>query len=288
LSSITAMSSGLEARLITLRRALLAFRDTPGRRGRVVHLQDIDDLLVGGDMHGNLENFRRLLQRADLAHQPRRHLVLQEVVHGPFRYPSGGDKSHQLLDLICALKCQFPHQVHFLVGNHELAQATNRAILKNDNDLNGLFLDGVRTAYGNRADEVYSLYLELFALAPLALRSPGRVYVSHSLPSGGQLPGFDPAALEQQPTPPAELAPGGSVYSLVWGRDVREENVQAFLARVDSDVLITGHIPCEKGFERPSPRHVIVDSQGSPAACCLVPAARPVTPADLDGCIHLL
>ncbi len=282
------MSSGVETRLLTLRRALLAFRETPGRRGRLVHLQDIDELLVGGDMHGNLENFRKLMQRADLARNPRRHLVLQEVVHGPFLYPTGGDKSHQLLDLICALKCQYPRQVHFLVGNHELAQAAGRKVLKNDTDLNELFLEGVRVAYGSRADEVYALYLDLIATAPLALRTPGRVFVSHSLPSAGMLPDFDPAALEQEPTRPADLAAGGSVYSLVWGRDVREETVAAFLSRVDSDVLISGHIPCDTGFAHPSPRHVIVDSQGSPAGYCLVPANRPISPAELEGCIHLL
>ena len=31
-------------------------------------------------------------------------LVLQEVIHGKFRYPDGGDKSHQLLDLVAALR----------------------------------------------------------------------------------------------------------------------------------------------------------------------------------------
>jgi hypothetical protein len=282
------MSSGTETRLLTLRRALLAFRETPGRRGRLVHLQDIDELLVGGDMHGNLENFRKLMQRAELGRFPRRHLVLQEVVHGPFLYPGSGDKSHQLLDLICALKCQYPRQVHFLVGNHELAQATGRKVMKNDADLNESFFEGVRFAYGSRADDIYALYLDLIATAPLALRTPGRVFVSHSLPSAGMLPDFDPAALEQEPTRPADLAAGGSVYSLVWGRDVREETVAGFLRKVDADVLVSGHIPCDEGFSRPSPRHVIVDSQGSPAGYCLVPAARPISPAELEGCIHLL
>jgi hypothetical protein len=282
------MSSGPEARLLTLRRALVAFRATPGRRGRLVHLQDVDELLVGGDMHGNLENFRKLMQRAELGRCPRRHLVLQEVVHGPFLYPGSGDKSHQLLDLICALKCQYPRQVHFLMGNHELAQATGRKVLKNDADLNELFMEGIRFAYGGRADEVYALYLELIATAPLALRTQGGVFVSHSLPSAGMLPDFDPAALETEPTRPADLAAGGSVYSLVWGRDVREETVASFLRKMDSDVLITGHIPCDAGFARPSPRHVIVDSQGSPAGYCLVPAARPISPPELDASVHLL
>ena len=68
---------GPELRLHTIRRAFQSFRDTPGRRGQVVSLDDADEVLVAGDLHGNQENFRRLLQLADLARAPRRHLVLQ-------------------------------------------------------------------------------------------------------------------------------------------------------------------------------------------------------------------
>lgn len=279
--------AGLELRLQTLRRAVQAFRTTPGRKGRLVEI-DAEDVLVGGDMHGNVENFRQLMLRADLAKNPRRHLVVQELIHGPFRYPSGGDKSHQLLDLVCALKCQYPSRVHYLIGNHELAQATNRQVLKLDADLNEQFRLGVRLAYGTRADEVYALYLELLAIIPFAVRTRGRMFLSHSLPSAGALPEFDPAALEREPTREADVASGGSLYALVWGRDTREETLAMFLNKVDADVLISGHIPCETGFEQPSPRHVILDTLGSPAAYCLAPADRPVTPEVLAGCIHLL
>src|SRR5262249_27850426 len=124
--------SNLETRLRTLRRAVELFRSTAGRRGRVVDLQDAEDVLVGGDLHGNLENFRRLLLKAALDKHPRRHLVLQELVHGPFEYPTGGDKSHQLVDLVAALKCQFPERVHYLLSNHELSQLTGRLVMKND------------------------------------------------------------------------------------------------------------------------------------------------------------
>src|SRR5438093_9801081 len=112
--------------LRTLRQATKAFRDTPGRRGRVVLLEDAADVLVAGDLHGNLANFRRLLERADLRAFPRRHLVLQELIHGEGHYPAGGEKSHQLVDLAAALKCQYPWRVHVLLGNHELAQWTER------------------------------------------------------------------------------------------------------------------------------------------------------------------
>jgi hypothetical protein len=274
--------------LLTLRRATRAFLDTPGRRGRLVALQEVTEVLVAGDLHGNVENFRRLLLRADLGKHPSRHLVLQEVIHGPFTYPDGTDKSHQLVDLTAALKCQFPRRVHFLLGNHELSQANERRIAKADVDLNDLFRAGVRTAYADRADEVYAAYLGLFAVVPLALRTPNRVFLSHSLPPPALLPQFDPAVLERDTATPEETRTGGSVHALVWGRDTSAANAAAFLARVDADLLITGHVPCEDGFEAPNDRQLILDSLGAPAAYCLFPTDRPLTHPELLKYVHFL
>jgi hypothetical protein len=273
--------------LTTLGRAIQAFRDTLGRRGRTVYL-DADEVLVAGDLHGSLDNFRRLMGKAALGQKPRRHLVLQEVVHGPFCYPNGADKSHQLLDLVAALKCQYPQQVHFLLGNHELAQATDRLISKNDVDVNASFRAGVRTAYGDRADEVYALYLQLFGVAPLALRTANRVLLTHSLPSASRLEAFDPAVLERDEVTEADLASGGTVHSLVWGRDTRLQTVLAFLEKMDADLLISGHVPCEQGFEAPNERQIILDSLGAAAGYCLFPTDRPLTHGELLACVRLL
>src|SRR3954471_22071888 len=154
-----------ERLLNTLQQAVQAFRSTPGRSGRLVRLPAGVEVLVVGDMHGSVENFRLLLKAAALARQPNRHLVVQEVVHGPFRYPGGGDKSHQLLDVVAALKCQFPARVHLLLGNHELAQWTDRLIGKGDENQNQQFRLGLSTAYGDRAEEIYAAYGEVFAAA---------------------------------------------------------------------------------------------------------------------------
>src|SRR5438132_703592 len=153
--------------LSTLRRAAQAFRATPGRRGRVVTLEGVGEVFVAGDLHGSVENFSLVLKKADLARHPGRHLVLQEVVHGPFRYPAGGDKSHQLLDLVAALKCQFPRQVHFLLGNHELAQWQGHRIAKGLDNQNDLFALGVENAYADWAARILEAYNELFAAADL-------------------------------------------------------------------------------------------------------------------------
>jgi hypothetical protein len=274
--------------LHTLREAIKAFRATPGRRGRLTNLMNAPEILVAGDLHGNLENFRLLLKRAALDAYPQRHLVLQEVVHGRFFYAKGGDKSHQLLDLTAALKCQYPERVHFLLGNHELAQWQNQLIGKAELDLNALFKQGVQSAYGDRADDIYAAYLELFAAADLAMRTGNRIFLSHSLPSAKRAERFDLADLERDELRPEDVVLGGSAHALVWGRDTRPETVVYFLKKVDADLLITGHIPCDQGFETPSERHLILDSLGTPACYCLFPTDRPLTMDDLLGYVGTL
>jgi hypothetical protein len=274
--------------LPTLRQAVLAFRDTAGRRGRLVALEQVDEVLIAGDLHGNVENFRKLLLHADLKNNPRRHFVLQEVIHGPFLYPAGGEKSHQLLDLIAALKCQFPRQMHFLMGNHELSQSTRRRITKDDCDLNALFDQGVETAYAPLASEVFAAYDHLFAVFPFALRTPNRIFLSHSLPTRARRVDFTLEALEREPPWEGDMLPGGALHSLVWGRDVSPENVAAFLNVVDADHLISGHIPCERGWDAPNDFQIVLDSLSAPACYALFPTDRPLTHAELLGTIKTL
>lgn len=274
---------------VTLQRAVAAFRATPGRRGRVVTLSGAEEVFATGDLHGNLANFRLILERADLARHPGRHLVLQEVIHKSSHfYPGGGDRSHQLVDLLAALKCQFPSQVHFLPGNHELAQATGRKIGKEQDDLNERFRAGVAEAYAPHDDDIYALYCELFAVAPLALRTENRVLLSHSLPSRSALERFDPTVLERDSADNDDSLPGGTIYDLVWGRDTSEETAADYLARMDADLLITGHVPCDRGFEVPNSKQVILDCHDSPACYCLFPANRPLTHEELVGCVATL
>jgi hypothetical protein len=273
--------------LTTIRQAIRAFQETPGRTGRVVRLQEVDEVLVTGDLHGNVDNFRRILQRADLKNHPRRHLVVQEIVHGRVCYPNGGDKSHQMVDLISALKCERPRQTHWLVGNHELAQWTGRVIIKAERELNTLFRDGVTTAYGNRAAEIYALYLELFAALPAAVATPNRVFLSHSLPRASRLGSFDLADLQREENE-AISAIGSSLHSLVWGRDVGPTNAEAFLQKVEADLLITGHVPAPDGFLIPNDHQLILDSCGAPAGFCLFPTDRPITHDELIGCVSTI
>lgn len=278
-----------ERMLTHLRQAVALVRATPGRRGHTVRLENCADVLVAGDLHGHVAHFQALLKLADLANNPARHFVMQEAIHGKFRYPKGGDKSHQLVDLFAALKCQFPKQVHYLPGNHELAQWTDRPVLKADENQNALFREGVAEAYGPAfGPQVYAAYLDLFRACPVVLRAPNGVLFSHSLPAARFLPLFDPARLERDAYEPEDLQPGGSVHSLLWGRDTSADAAANYLRKMGADLLVSGHIACDAGYGVPNDRQVILDCAEAPAGFALVPADRPLTHAELVACVRTL
>jgi hypothetical protein len=203
--------------------------------------------------------------------------VVQELIHGKFYYPNSGEKSHQLVDLFCAMKNQFPDRVHYLPGNHEMGQWTGRKILKGDADLNEQFRLGVLAAYGDKAmPEIYRGYMELFQVCPLGLRTPNSVFLSHTLPPARQMPLFSLRQLEAENFEQKELEPGGVVYGILWGRDTSEENVKEFLRKVECDWLVTGHIPADTGFTIPNSMQLTLDCSGVPGGYVLFPADRPL------------
>jgi len=272
--------------LATVRRATELFRSTPGRKGGVVTLDSAAEVLVVGDLHGNIPAFRRVI---DLAAHPDRHLVLQELVHGPHAYPDdGGDRSHQLVDLVCALKVQHPDRVHLILGNHELSELTGRSIAKAGVPLNALFRLGIETAYGESADEVVAAYHALFAALPLLVRTPNRVGLCHTIPGELDLDRFDPAVLEAETWTDAAMKRGGTVYALTWGRDDRPEVVDRFAAMVDLDWFITGHQPCELGHRIANHRQLIIDGTDPEPTACLFDARAPTTLDRLVEGIRLL
>lgn len=271
-----------------LRRAIDHTRRTPGRHGHYVHLQNCTEVFVGGDMHGHLANFLSVMKAADLANHPTRHLILQELIHSEFFYPNGGDKSHQLVDLYATLKCQFPERVHFLPGNHEMAQMTGRQVAKGGQSQNAVYVLGVQAAYGDAAADICKAYHDLFRESPLAIRAANGVLCCHTLVPAKSLPTFDPMRLLDDTFDDKEYSPGGHVYAILWGRDTSAETADAFLRKMDSDLVVTGHIATDDGYAVPNPKQLIVDCASTPAAYVKFPADRPITHQELVAGVVLI
>ena len=60
--------------LTTIRRAIELMRATPGRAGGIVS-PTADEVMVVGDLHGNLPAFKMVLALAALDRNPRRHQI---------------------------------------------------------------------------------------------------------------------------------------------------------------------------------------------------------------------
>ncbi|HEY1064838.1 MAG TPA: hypothetical protein VGE52_01955 [Pirellulales bacterium] len=257
------------------RRAVFANQQTPGLKGNVVELAapEVEDVFVSADLHGNWTNYWAILERADLDRHPKRHLVLQEVCHGGPKYKPDACASHAMLEAVADLKLRYPDRVHFLLSNHELSELTGHAIRKDGRMVLLSFLLGVHHCYGAQADSVHSAYTAFIASCPLAIRIARDVFVTHSIPDAVDELGFDVSVFDR-PATHEDVQPRGPIFDLVWGRDYRVENAQAFARLVAARLLIHGHTPCDGGCSVPNAQQIILDCSNTPAACLLVPTSR--------------
>jgi hypothetical protein len=250
------------------------------RRGNVICLtpDNADDLMIVADLHGNRLNFEKLLDIADLDGHPRRHLIMQEVCHGGPEYPGGdgGCMSHLLLEDCARLKTEYPDRFHFLLSNHELAELGDFPISKARRMLNLQFRSGINEMYGEQGEQVRNAYLRFLATCPLAIRLANGVFVSHSLPDHCDRDPFDASVLDR-PLSCADYKCGSPAFRLVWGRDFRAANAEAFAKQVGAEILIHGHEPCEAGFSAPNPRQIILDGCCSHAAYLILPVGEKLT-----------
>lgn len=248
---------------------------TPGREGNVVVLgPDLaDEVMITGDLHGHRDNFNAIRTTAALGEHPARHLILQEVCHGGPTYPSnGGCMSHTLLEDVARLIVEYPGRVHFVLGNHELAELTDYPIQKNKQMLNLLFRLGLQHTYGPATEKVREAYFPFLRSCPLAVRLPGGVFVSHSVPDNVDERPFDTSIFTRE-LQPREYHERTGVFDLVWGRDYREENAEAFAELVNANVLIHGHEPCSEGYNAVNSTQLILDCCGEKACYVILPTA---------------
>ena len=249
----------------------------PYRMGALIELPDAGEVMITGDLHGNFTNFRLIVDRADLARNPQRHLVLQELVHEEdLPRDETVCRSYRLVEMSARLKTMFPDRLHLIMGNHEFAEMNDLAIGKHGRELNELFDGGLRRAYGERWADVKAAYKGFWRTLPLAMVTVHGVFICHSTPTADHMEGITRDYLRRL-EPGQDLERKKPPFYLLWGRDYSDETADAFARQMQVDLMVVAHTPCDDGYWVASRRHIVVDSSCQAPRYLLLPLDRPVT-----------
>ncbi|MEK7487521.1 MAG: metallophosphoesterase [Planctomycetota bacterium] len=234
------------------------------RNGNLIELPREGDLIIAGDIHGNRENYDMIVASAKLKENPKRHLIIQEVVH---RYELGADTSYDILLDLAKLKIQFPDQLHIILGNHELAEYQKKEIYKGGICLNILFDSIMQKHYKEFKDAVRKEVDGFIRSIPLASRTPFKTFMVHSTPNREYMGAVD-YSLFLNNYKEKDIEEFGKVDRILWGRCYDQDLADEFCKKVDAEVLICGHRACSTGFTVPNKTHIILDCK-DPFACVI-------------------
>lgn len=266
--------------------AELNIRD-PRREGSTVYIEDGVEMLVAGDIHGRRDALTKIIAYAAVDRLPHRRVVLQEITHGPIDPNTGQDRSIELLMRAARLKVTYPDQVLFVLSNHDLSQVTGNEIVKSGRRVCLAFTEGVKAAFGEDADEVL-LELRSFLLSmPLALRTPGGVFITHSLPYPDRM---EVAGVEilMRVMNSKDLVRGGGAYEWVWGRNQTDEQLDDLAEKLGVDFFILGHKQMTVGWEPLGHRAVTLASDNDHGAVVQFGSQTPLTAETVADHIKLV
>jgi len=220
------------------------------RRGNTIHLPRGEAvLIVTGDLHGHRRNFERIQTFADLENNASTHVMLQEIIHGGPQDDLGGCLSFELLFDVARYKMAYPDRVHIIMGNHDTAFINKSRVMKDGKEMNRSMHQAMHRRFENEVEDVALAMRQFLFSLPLAVRTPNRIWLSHSLPAERYLDKFDPKILDKKLKINDVVRPG-SAYLLTWGRNFSPELLDKMAEIFDVDLFILGHQPQTAGFAR--------------------------------------
>ena len=238
------------------------------RRGNLICLPADGSLIATGDIHGHRRNFERIIAFADLANNPNRHIILQEIIHGGPQDSEGGCLSYKLLFDVVRYKLSFPDHVHIIMGNHDTSFITNSEVMKNGKEMNSSMRLALEREFKEASTDI-KLAIKHFLLSqPLAVRCDNRIWLSHSLPSDRYADKFDQQILERQ-LKTDDCEKPGSAYLLTWGRNISQGLLDKMAKLLDVDIFILGHQSQQQGWSRAGENLIIIASDHNHG--CLLP-----------------
>lgn len=233
------------------------------REGHILNLPNYGQVIMTGDLHGHFQNFKKLQWFADLERVVHRHVIIHELIHSNGNQSPEGDDSLLLLVQAAQWKIDYPDQVHFLMGNHDLAQLTDREISKGGAASIANFNKWIVDRFGHEtAEKILAKVDEFFLSLPLAAKSPNRIWFSHSLPGTHAMDYFD-FSLFSRDWEAGDYVPKGSLYELIWGRNHTAEQLVELAELLNVDFFVLGHQRKEQGYELQHERLIILASDHS-------------------------
>ncbi len=230
------------------------------RRFNVVNLGTDGDVVVAGDIHCHRRNFERVLAYADLAANKKRHLVLQEIIHGGSEDEHGGCLSYEMLLDAAKLKIAYPDRVHMILANHDTVFINNSEVMKNCKEMNVAMRSAMKRQYGEGFKAVESAFERFLFSQPLGVRCGNRIWISHSLPSDRYVDRFDYSIFNRH-LKISDIVRPNSAYTFTWGRRQSAATLKMFAEKLDVDFFVLGHQVQESGWCSNDDNLVIIDSQ---------------------------
>ena len=238
------------------------------RRGNLIHLPAEGNLIITGDIHGHRRNFERIVTFSDLADNPDRHVVLQEIIHGGPQDSEGGCLSYKLLFDVARYKLSFPDQVHLIMGNHDTTFINDSQVMKNGKEMNQPMNLALDREFQQASADIKMAIRQFLLSQPLAVRCDNRIWLSHSLPGNLYVRKFDEQIL-QRPLEIGDCEKPGSAYLLTWGRRHSQDTLDKMAELFDVDTFILGHQPQPQGWSRAGNNLIILASNHNHG--CLLP-----------------
>ncbi|MBU0617244.1 MAG: metallophosphoesterase [Planctomycetes bacterium] len=267
-----------------LREAAVLIREDPIRKGGLLEFGSAGQVVMTGDMHGNLRNFEKLQRYCALERSPGRSVILHELIHEDIERADQLDLSIDVLLRAAQWKRDFPDNVFILQSNHELAQLRGQEISKGGRSVLWDFEQGVVHRFGPEADAVLVAARDYISALPLAARTRTGIFMCHSLPNPFVVDSFDISVFER-PLTEDDIAPGGSAYNLLWGRFHSTETVERFAERLGVECFIIGHTPQEGGHTTVG-RLIILASEHNHGAFLPIDLSQHYTVEELESKIR--